>query len=289
MALKVSVDRTALYPGDRLNYLIRVEHSSSIEFVQDHVRKDQLSLEPFEVLGVSTAAGDLPNGRKFFDVKLLLTTYDAGHPDVAVPSFNLFYFKREQGTNKDTTAAETLAVPPFKIGLRSTLTDPPGNIRDSKPVLPVSQIEWILPGILGVGGLVAVLIYASWVGLAWARSGFWRHKTSESVRKKSTRDSFDEIRQAPLDTLENVDSFYARASAILRGLAAKQLGDCRGMTAREMQAALEKSGRGEDHAMALGDLMEECDLVRYSPHGAERARDRHSEFLRKFEAIVERR
>jgi hypothetical protein len=289
MAVKVRVDRTALYPGDRLNYIVRVEHSSGIEFVQDHVRKDQLSLEPFEILNVSSATGDLPGGRKFFDVKLLLTTYAASHPDAAVPSFNLFYFRRGQTANKETTPAETLTVPPLKIGLRSTLVDPPGNLRDGKPVLPVSQIDWMLPGILGLCGLVAVIVYASSLALAWVRSGFWKRKMSESVRKKSMWDSFEEIRQAPLDSPESVESFYAKASAILRGFATEQLGDCGGLTPREMQTALGMPGSREDHAAAVGDLMEQCDLVRYSPDGTERARACHSEFLRKFEELVERR
>lgn len=289
MAMKVTVDRTALYPGDRLKYIARVEHSSDVEFVRDHVRKDQLALEPFEVLDVSTATGDLPGGRKFFEVKLLLTTYDTGHPDATVPSFNLFYFRHGQTSGKDTTPAETMAVPPLKIGLRSTIVDLPGNIRADQPIIPVPRVDWMLPGVVGLCGLVAVVLYGSSAALRWMRSGFWKRKMGERVRQKSMRESFEEIRRTPVDSRENAESFYARASAILRGLAAEQLGDCGGLTPREMRAALQQAGDREGHAIAVGDLMEQCDLVRYSSDGPERALSGHAEFLRKFEDLVERR
>ena len=289
MEVKVWTDRTALYPGDRLHYIARVEHSSDIEFVADHVRKDQLTLEPFDVLEVSTAAGDLPGGRKYFEVKLLLTTFEVGRTEATVPSFDLFYFRRGQTASKETTPAETLAVPPVKIGLRSTIVDSSADIRDNKAVLPISPLAWMLPGILGLCGLVAVIVYGSSLALAWFRSGFWKRKMGERVRSKSMRESFEEIRGAPLDTRDNVESFYAKASAILRGLAAEQLGDCGGLTPGEVRVALQTSGGRKDRADAVGELMEECDLARYSPHGPDRARARHSEFLRKFEDLVERR
>ena len=287
MAVKVSVDRTALYPGDRLNYVVRVEHSPDVEFVQDHVRKDQLSLDPFEVLTTGTKSGDLPGGRKFFEVTLLLTTYDVVHPNAIVPSFNLFYFRRSQTANKDTTPAETLAVPPLKIALRSTIVDPPGVIRDDKPILPLSRFNWILPAVLGWCGLLAVLIYGLSLGLAYVRTGFWKQKMTQRTRKKSLRESFDEIRQAPVDSPDSAESFYAKASVILRGIAGERLGDCGGLTPQEMQEELRRSGDGPEHAKSVGELLEQCDLVRYSPQGAEVARDGHAAFLRKLTEFIE--
>jgi hypothetical protein len=289
MSVQVWPDRTALYPGDRLQYVALVEHSPDIEFVQEHVRKDQLSLEPFEILDVKTSSTDLPGGRKAFEVRLLLTTYEVNRPDATVPSFNLFYFRRSQSAGKDNVPAETLAVPPLKIGLRSTIVDPPGILRDYKPILPVSQTEWMLPGLLGMLGVLAVLVYGASLALKWARSGFWKRKMTERIRKKSIRESFEEIRTAPVDSPERVETFYAKAATLLRELAAEQLGDCGGLTPREMQSALQKSGDRGDHAEMVGDLMEQCDLVRYSPDGAESARARHPEFLQKFSELIERR
>jgi len=289
MVVKVWSDRTALYPGDRLQYVARVEHSPDVEFVPDHVRRDQLSLEPFEIRDVKTSSTDLPGGRKIFEVRLLLTTYEVNRPDATVPSFNLFYFRRSQSASKENAPAETLAVPPLKIGLRSSIVDPPGTIRDYKPILPDSQTEWMLPGALGLLGVIAVLVYGSSLVLAWARSGFWKRKMTERIRKKSIREWFEEIRNTPVDSPEKVETFYVRASTILRGLAAEQLGDCGGLTPRETQAALQKSGDPSEHSEMVGDLMEQCDLVRYSPDGAESARVRHPEFLQKFSELIERR
>ena len=288
MAVKVWVDRTALYPGDRVHYVARVEHSPDVEFVQDHVRKDQLALDPFEILGIDTAAGSLPGGRKFFEVRLLLTTYDTGHPDATVPSFNLFYFRRSQTTSKDTAPAETLPVPPLKLGLRTTLVDLPGAIRDEKPPLTFGGADWLVPAVLGVCGLLFVIAYAASLALAGMRAGFWKKQLDKRTRQKSIRESFDEIRQAPVDNPQSIEAFYSRASSILRGLAAERIGDCAGLTPRETQLALQKSGEREDQAAAVGELLEQCDLVRYSPEGAQRASGRHPEFLRRFGELIER-
>jgi hypothetical protein len=287
--LKVSVNRTALYPGDRLEYVVRAEHDPSIEFVQDHVRKDQLNLDPFEILELSTTAGNLPAGRKFFELRLLLTTFDTGHPEVTIPSFNLFYFGHGDPQGKENAPAEMLAVPPLKIGLSSTLVDNDSGIRNSKPGLRISQLAWILPGLLGLCCLIAVAAYLIAVLLVWAKSGFWKRRMTEHMTRKSVRESLEEMREAPVDSAENVLRFYGRASEVLRGVAAERLGDCSGLTPDEMQAALLAAGDRESHAERLTRLMEQCDLVRYSPNGHGRGLDQRSEFLRKFEELAEER
>lgn len=288
MAVQVWADRTTVYPGDQFHYVTRVEHPADIEIVKDRLQKDQLSLEPFRILNIAVDSGNLSAGRRYFEVKLLLTTYALGNGEATVPSFNLFYFRRRNLHGNENTAAETLPVPALTVGLRSTIVDPDGGIREKKPVLSTPRQDWLWPTVAGLTGLLAVVVYGCRMMLAWARSEFWQRRRAERSRKKSLQESYEEIRQVPVDSPENVETFYARASTVLRGLAAERLGDCGGLTPRETVEALQRSGDSADHATALGDLMEECDLARYSPDGAIRAQGRHCDFLRKFENLVAR-
>ncbi len=280
-------DRTTLYPGDRIQYVARVEHPADVEFVRDHVRKDQLSLDPFEVLEVNSMSGDMPGGKRFFEVRLVLTTYDTGHPEATIPAFNLFYFRHGKQAEKGTTPAEALVVPALKLGLRSTLVEAGGNIRDYKPAPATAANDWMLPGIAGVAGMLAVLLYGSLLALAWARSGVWKRKAEVETGHKP-RESFDELRRAPVDSPEDVEKFYTKASLLLREIAGGRLANSGGLTPRELQLALQGADGGGESAVALCSLIERCDLVRYSPDGAGLARNGHAEFLRKLEEVVGR-
>jgi hypothetical protein len=289
--MKARTSRTAIWVGDRLDYVVRIEHSPAIEFVLDHLKKEEMNLQPFELLDVSTASGQLPMGRRFFEVHLRLTIYDTGHADAVIPSFNLFYFRQGQaaGKAKDDTPAEILPVPPFPVGIRSTLTDTTTGIRDQKDPLPIRMRTWLWPGLLGLCGIALLAGYGTWIAMVQIRSEFWKHKLAERARKKSLSESLQEIRSAPAESPEELAAFYKKAADVVRGLAAEKLGDGAGLTARELETELKKAGAGERQATAMSYLIEQCDLVRYSPGGLEEGRRLRPEFLRKFEELAEYR
>ncbi|HEV2691106.1 MAG TPA: hypothetical protein VGV35_21265 [Bryobacteraceae bacterium] len=264
--LKVHTNRTALWVGDRLEYTVRVEYPATVEFVTDHLKKEEMNLPPFELLEVRSAIGMLPQSRKFLEVRLLLTIYDISHAEATVPSFNLFYFRQGQAQNNDDSPAEVLTVPPLTVGLRSTVVDPAGKIRDSKEVLPIPTSRWMLPEILGLLGLAIVAVSVAWLAVAQIRSGFWKTKMAERTRKKSLSESLQEIREAPAESPEELDSFYKKASEILRAIAAET----------------------PDNGSGLSDILRQCDVIRYSPDGLEQGRRERPEFLRKLEDLTRR-
>ena len=285
--LKVRTDRTALWVGDRMEYIVRVEYDPGVEFIRDHLKKEEMNLQPFEILDVSSTTGSLSQGRKFLEVRLRLTIYDVSHAEVAVPSFNLFYFRQGQAQSKEDSPAETLAVPALPVALRSTVVDSSAGIRDYKEVLPIRPAAWLLPMIAGWCGLAVIVGYAAWLAVLQIRSGFWKQKTAERIRKKSLLESVEEIRQKPVESAADLEDFYRRAAEILRGIAAEKLGDGAGLTPREMQAALQAAGSEERRAAAIGELMEQCDLIRYAPGGLEQGRRVRPEFVDKLARLTE--
>ena len=288
-ALQVRTNRTALWVGDRLEYTVRVEHSPGVEFILDHLKKEEMNLQPFELLEVRSSTAQLPRGRRLLEVRLLLTIYDTSHPEATVPSFNLFYFPRGQARGKEESPAEILTVPPLAVGIRSTLTGPGESIRDYKDALPVRVAGWMAPLILGLCGLAILAGYVAWLAVVQVRSGFWKKKLAERARKKSFGESLEEIREAPAESPQELESFYQKASEILRGMAAEKLGNGAGLAPQEMEAELRKAGAGERHAALLGALLDQCDHIRYAPDGLEQGRRLREEFLRKFEELAEHR
>jgi hypothetical protein len=295
--VQTRTSRTAIWVGDQFEYTVRVEHAPGIQFVLDHLKKDEMPVHPFELLGVQTFSGPLAQGKQFFEVRMLLTIYDIAQPEAAIPAFNLFYFRRGQNPNpardaREATPAELLPVPAFTVSIRSTLTDLGTGIRDQKTALPLRIRTWLLPAVLGLSGIMAILAYLAWLAVARIRSGFWRHKMAERARKKSLSESLQEIRQAPTDSPQEIEAFYRKAAEILRGLAAEKIhgnGHADGMTGEEIEAALKKGATGERQAATMGYLLEQCDLVRYTPGGFDLGRRVHPEFLRRFEELAEHR
>ena len=61
-----------------------------------------------------------------------------------------------------------------------------------------------MPEALGICGFLAFAAYLVWLAVARMRSGFWKDKRTERARKKSLSESWQEIRQAPTDTPEQM-------------------------------------------------------------------------------------
>jgi hypothetical protein len=280
--------RTAVWVGDRFEYVVRVEYQPELEFVKDHLRKDEIDVQPFEVLAAATATGTLPQGRKYLELRLQLTTYAATATEIAIPPITLFYFRQVRGPDKEDAPAEAINIPAFPMAVRGTVIDASLGIRDRRPPLPIDRMSWIIPGMLGLCGLAVIAIGGGRIALAQFRLGVWEQKLAERSRQKSLQQSMEEIRCTPAATPLELASFYDKASEILRGLAAEKLGDGAGLTPHEMKLALTAAGDAEHHATVISELLAQCDLIRYTPDGMEQGRRLHAEFLAKFAELNER-
>ena len=280
--------RTAVWVGDRFDYVVRVEYQPELEFVKDHLKKDEIDLQPFEILAAATATGTLPQGGKYLELRLQLTTYATNATEIPIPPITLFYFKQARGSDKEDAPAEAVNIPAFPMAVRNTVIDASLGIRDQRPPLPIDRMSWIVPGMLGLCGLAAIAIGGGRIALAQFRLGVWEQKLAERSRTKSLQQSMEEIRRTPAATPLELAAFYDKASEILRGLAAEKLGDGAGLTPNELKQALTAAGDPEHHAIVLSELLAQCDLIRYTPDGMEQGRRLHSEFLTKLAELTER-
>jgi hypothetical protein len=286
-AITTYASRTAIWPGDRFEYVVRIEHGPELELVKDRFKKDEVNLRPFEALDVSTARGELAGGARYDEVRFLLTTFVVNQPHLEIPQLTLFYFR--QGRDRNDTAADAINVPPFPMAVREAVVDASQGIRDRRPPLPIRGASWIVPAILGWLGLAAIACYLVWLAVVQVRSGFWKRRMAERARRKSLWQSVREIQQTSADSKGDLEKFYERANDVLRSLAAQRLQDRAGLTPSELKVELTAAGDSEHHATVLSELLAECDAIRYAPDGVERASQAHPEFVRKFEELTQHR
>lgn len=281
----VQIDRTALYAGDRIHYVARVEHPADVEFVQDDIRTHQLALDPFEVIESRLVSGTLPGGKRYFEVRLTLTTWVVGESEATVPSFNLFYFTKGQSNGEDAAPVEALPVPAVKVGLRSTMTDLPGTIRGHRPGLDLPRSRWIVPSVLGAAGLLVALICGCIVLLRRLRVHQLDAVDTHSQHPASVHDRLAEISCSVVATPEQAEIVYTHASVLIRNIVCARIGNCEGLTAGEIGAALREAGDSESRITVVVSLLEKCDLVRYSVNAADSI-EGYAEFVRSLNSLV---
>jgi hypothetical protein len=273
IALSTQLDRTAIWVGDTFHYTVKAVHDPAIEIVVDNLKKENVNLAPFVVREIALRHGTLGANKKVTEIKFLLTTYESGQAELKIPSFPLYYFTRTAAARASTeSAAESVAVPVTKIGLRSTLTSDNPRLRDSREIWQVARLRWTIPLALGLAGLI-------WLALQLGRR-LWssRHKEQPIIRRLSRRARQrmmrDFLRQAQTigkDSPAEQQRYYAEVSQFLRGYLSESLEiDAAGLTAQEIESALREQGQNGLSA-PVKSILERCEQVLYSPQGLELA------------------
>ncbi len=285
--LEVRASRTAIWVGDRLEYRVLVEHPSGIEFVLDNLRREDLNLEPFQVLRLESRVRSLAGGKRLLELVLELTSFETGAEELQVPSFNLYYFGRGDGKREGELETQSLTVPPLKVGLRSTLVGESRAIRELE--VAGAQTGWQWPGLVGLLGLAAVAAVAGRSALVKLKATGWRQERARRrARESFLRESLERIREIRLESKQEVEEFYRRASELVRVLVAELLGDGAGLVAEEVERALVEAGGDEERAREVRRVLEECDAIRYRADGFEQGQRQGEEFLRRIEEIARR-
>jgi hypothetical protein len=290
ITISTHVDKTAIWVGDRLRYAVRVVHDPEIEFVFDNLKKESLNLAPFVVRDISVRQSSYGGNKKILEVTLLITTYETGQSELRIPAFPLYFFTRGPGTQRvQETAAESIPVPPTKIGLRSTLTQDNLRLRDSKDPGGFSSQRWIVSFALGVAGMT--FLAAATVKRFWAWSRKEKPQRRRLTRRARNRMLNEFLRRAQSNGAESAQDqirFYSDLSLFLRQYLAELLEtDAASLTPDEIEEVLKTHGR-EGLSNPVKTMLEKCEQVLYTPRGAERARDWRDEIQRELAKLAER-
>jgi len=291
ITLSTYVDKTAIWVGDTFHYTVKAEHDPTIEFVVDNLKKENLNLAPFVVRDIAVSQDSIGTSKKVTQVTLFLTTFETGQAELRIPSFPLYYFTRSAAVKKSTeTAAESVAVPATRIGLRSTLIGENLRPRDSREIWQIAPQRWMLPFAAGSAGLLWLLIQLS--RRLWKSSKSEKPVRRRSSRRARLRQLRDFLRQAQTisrDSPVEQQRYYAEVSHFLRGYLSESLEiDATSLTADEIESALNNRGQNGLSA-SVRNILERCEQVLYSPQGSElgqRWRDEVQSELGKFAELA---
>jgi len=273
IALSTQLDRTAIWVGDTFHYTVKAVHDPAIEIVVDNLKKENVNLAPFVVREIAVRQGSFGANKNVTEVKFQLTTYESGQAELKIPSFPLYYFARTAAARTSTeSAAESVAVPMTKIGLRSTLTADTLRPRDIRDIWQVTRQRWLIPLALGLAGLI-------WLALQLGRR-LWAstHKEkplirrlSRRARQRMMRDFLRRAQTIGTDSPSEQQRYYAEVSQFVRGYLSDSLEiDAAGLTAQEIESALREQGQNGLSA-PVKSILERCEQVLYSSQGLELA------------------
>jgi len=275
IALSTQLDRTAIWVGDTFHYTVKAVHDPAIEIVLDNLKKETVNLAPFVVREIAVRQGSFGANKKVTEIDLLLTTYESGQVELKIPSFPLYYFTRTAGARTSAeSAAESVAVPVTKIGLRSTLTSDNPRLRDSREIWQVTRPRWMIPFALGLAGMVWLaiqLVRRLWVTSHREKPA--RKRLSRRARRRMVRDFIERAQAIGRDSLGEQQRYYAEVSQFLRSYLSESLEiDAASLTAQEIEITLRERGQNRLSA-PVKNILERCEQVLYSPHGTQLGKD----------------
>ncbi len=265
------LDHTAVWVGDQFHYLIIVDYPPDYEFVLDNLTKEAVNMDPFQVIGVSkNLSVQKDSSRKLF-VDLTLASFSTGQSSIQIPQFTLFYFRKGAKTagpvGVDQADAESLTVPGPVIGVRSTLSPQPDDIRDAVTLNSWDRNRWLFPAVAWICGAVLVVGVGRELALfakrMKARKGPDRRKAMEAVRARWSSSVPSEFTDA-----KTCLNFYDHSYHSLKEYIGYYLDTpTMGLTAEEMRDEMQRLGASADLTQKVAKVLENCERLQYARDG----------------------
>ena len=264
--VKSSLDRSAIWVGDRFAFIVDVECSHGTDILTDDLSRDRLQLDELNILGVEQTREDRGDGRISYRYTYRLTTYSLEPAAKRIGEMRLRYYVRRPGQrSEEIEPAGEVVVPAAMVFVRSLLPDDPSfaKYRNERPPVPrvaaLAMLQKIGLGLVIVSIVPAVL----WV-VALQRK--WRHRRRhQSVRKlrHDERASLDDVRALDVDAEEGRKEVFDHLSALVRKHVAGAWGvTAEGLSAAEIASALSAEGKAEVSAEATS-FLDTCEKARY--------------------------
>ena len=267
VAVRTSLDRTAVWVGDPLTYTIEITCQRGVDVLDDDLSKDKLKLEGLDVTSVETSRdaglGETTVRRFLYH----LTTYHVDLPALTIGALSARYYVKRPGQRlEDAVAAGEVRIPGAIVAFRSMLPDnPEGGYELRVGRLPHARGRWLaLAEPVGIGLVVASAVPVAFWLAAIARD---RRTVRRTVRRvqRDERGTLDAARSIDLTTADGRRDVYTRIDTLVRhhlrdacGIAGPSL------TPGEVEAAL--AGRASRlPADKVAALLAVCEVARYAP------------------------
>jgi hypothetical protein len=266
--VRSSVDRTALWVGDRVTYTIELTCKRGVEVLADDVSRDKLKLDGLEVVDATTDRMSDRDGAATYQFRYMLTTYRTDTPVLKIAPLTIRYAVRRVGQRmEDAAPAGDVQAPGATLAFRSVVPDEvdPSGIRSDKP--PHARLARF-GALRAIGiGLVVISIVPALVAVAALarRTRLPRiHRSVRAVRQEK-RASLEMVRAVGVESVERRRETFTKLDALVR----EHLRDACGvpglsLTPAEVPFALATSRR-QMPAELVSSVLATCELARYGP------------------------
>jgi hypothetical protein len=267
VTVRATVDRTAVWVGDRVRYTLEFRCSGDLDVLPDDLTKERLPIRGGEVLDVETTQEETAEGT-VRRTRYTLVTYAVDTTEMAVDAFPVRYFSRRT-VGADTQARPTgqLTVPRTVVAIRSTLPDSGRLPELREPALPrpapryVSSARRVGLTLIALAIVPVALVVLDIAGrLRRLRAGAPRRQTR---RQHAT--AMEELTALHPDSQEERIAAFQRLDQVVREhLQLVGRIPAPALTPDEIGRTLE-SRTDPAEAQSIATLLETCERARYAP------------------------
>ena len=265
--VRASVDRTAIWVGDRVIYLVDIVCRPGVEILLDDVAKEKLRVSGLDIVGSDETTTTDASDRTTYRLRYVLATYRLDAASLSIEPLSVRYYERRPGQRlQDVAPAGEAAIPGATVAFRSTLPDQPTYaLRDGRA--PAAR-PWFAArgGSIGLGLAVVSLAPAAFLAAALlGRRTRTAGRRSARRTRMDQRTTLEQLRALDVSTADDRRRAYDEISAVVRQHLAEAAGvPGPSLTAAEIDAALARSGSRLPRE-AVVTLLAACDNARYGP------------------------
>jgi hypothetical protein len=292
VTVSASVDRTAMFVGDRATYTIELTCRRGVEILPDDLSGDKLTLEGLELVAAENSRQSGRDGATIYQFRYVVTTYRVDAPKLTIGPTAVRYATTRPGQRLEEAApAGEVQVPLAAIALRSALPDEADvlDIRRDRSATPRPAVFAMLQPV-GIGLVIVSMVPALVAGAAVVRR---RRAHLERSPRRSARTLRHEER-ASLDAVRAMDfsSIDGRRDALtaLDSLVRAHLRDVCGipgpsLTPGEVASALSSHGTRVPVELVTA-VLTTCEHARYAPPHASPSADVCREAIGQVEQVI---
>ena len=265
---RASVDRPAVFVGDRVTYTIELTCKRGVEVLADDLSRDKLKVDGLDVVEAATDRRSTADGSTLYRFDYVLTTYRIDQPTLKIAPMTARYAVRRAGQRlEDASPAGEVHIPGATIAFRSLLPDEeePSAIRSDAP----PHVRRPLVAALGLIGLGLIVVSAVPALLAMAavarRARKPRVRRSARAVRHAEQLSLETLRTMAVDTVEGRRAALSQLEALLREHLSEVCGVAgASVTPVDVPAAL-ADNRSPLSADVVASVLATCELARYAP------------------------
>lgn len=264
--VRSSVDRSAVWIGDRFSFTITVECSNGTDILAEDLSRERLQMQDLDILGVEETREDLGDGLIIYRFVYHLTTYSFRPATKMIGDMDLRYFVRRPGQRpEDIVPAGEVLVPGATVVVRSLLPDNLDSAQyryERQPAPRATALTLMQP--IGIGLVIVSIVPAVLWAVAFLRRLRQRQRRESALRLRlHERAALDELRALDVEDEAGRRAAYDRLSALVRGHVSGAWGvSAAGLTPDEIALALSAQGHGDDSAATVV-FLDTCDKARY--------------------------